>query len=483
MNRTDRILIGLFPSLILAGTPWSVAWTEKERREFVFLVRIVYPVAAAGYLLHYFMFDKVVGLEPIEFWFRFRMSMAGLAGLLFAFYLSPRCCSIRFYKLPSMIAGAVFCYFQAKVLVWYGGSIYFYAFGLVIIATFVHKTSVLKSLAYASFLIAIQWGAFLEAGLEPPLLYSATAVTLIFLIFARSGYVSEIRYFAANQQNVETQTRIIEMNVEFTDRLRAFLPEEIARRLFRYVEEQKMSILQAIEEVLRPKAKAVSCLFSDIRGFTKSTQDVGNFLNDAVIPNVKECTHAVESNGGIPRKIGDLIFAYFDHPDPIQNLARCLNAGFDLIEANRRFNETRPDPHNIRRHVLISTGDAIVGNLGGFDSSIEITALGNPVNFLSRVDEVTKHQRIIPLLTGNELILDDESASCITSVNRQIDVQRVDLQKMDVSIRDFEETSSLWILRNNQTNRSAVSAILMGSSSKHERQSSRADASLQATGS
>jgi class 3 adenylate cyclase len=429
------------------------------------------------------MFDKVVGLEPIEFWFRFRMSMAGLAGLLFAFYLSPRCCSIRFYKLPSMIAGAVFCYFQAKVLVWYGDSIYFYAFGMVIIATFVHKTSVLKSLAYATFLIAIQWGAFLEAGLELPLLYSATAVTLMFLIFARSGHVSEIRYYAANQQNVETQTRIIEMNVEFTDRLRAFLPEEIARRLFRYVEEQKMSILQAIEEVLRPKEKVVSCLFSDIRGFTKSTQDVGNFLNDAVIPNVKECTHAVEANGGIPRKIGDLIFAYFDHPDPIQNLAKCLNAGFDLIEANRRFNETRADPHNIRRHVLISTGDAIVGNLGGFDSSIEITALGNPVNFLSRVDEVTKHQKIIPLLTGNELILDDESASCITSVSRHIDVQRVDLQKMDVSIRDFEETSTLWILRNTQTNRSAVYAILKGSSSKHERQSSRADAPLQATGS
>jgi class 3 adenylate cyclase len=124
-----------------------------------------------------------------------------------------------------------------------------------------------------------------------------------------------------------------------------------------------------------------------------------------------------------------------------------------------------------------------VGNLGGFDSSIEITALGNPVNFLSRVDEVTKHQRIIPLLTGNELILDDESASCITSVSRHIDVQRVDLQKMDVSIRDFEETSTLWILRNTQTNRSAVYAILKGSSSKHERQSSRADAPLQATGS
>jgi class 3 adenylate cyclase len=382
-----------------------------------------------------------------------------------------------------MISGAVFCYFQAKVLLWFEGSVYFYAFGFVIITTVIQKISILKSLAYALALIAIQWSLFIEAGLEPPLLYSATAVALVFVTFARSGYLSEVRYYVANQQNIETQTRIIEMNVEFTDRLRAFLPEEIAGRLFRYVEEQKMSILQAIEEVLRPKEKVVSCLFSDIRGFTKSTQNVGDFLNDAVIPNVKECTNAVEANGGIPRKIGDLIFAYFDHPDPINNLAKCLNAGFDLIEANRRFNESRPKHHNIRRHVLISTGEAIVGNLGGFDSSIEITALGNPVNFLSRVDEVTKHQRIMPLLSGNELILDDESASCISSINQQIEIQRVDLRIIDVSIRDFEETSTLWILRNTQTNRDAVNSILMGSSSKHERQSSCADAPLQATGS
>lgn len=483
MNRTDRILTSLFPSLILAGTPWSATWADKERRDFVFLARLAYPVVAVGYLLHYFMFDKAVGLEPLDLWFRFRMSMAAFAGLVFAFYLSPRCCSIQYYKLPSIIAGAVFCYFQARVLLWYEGSVYFYAFGFVIITTIIQRSSILKSLAYAMFVIAIQWHLFLEAGLEPPLLYSATAITLIFVVFARSGYLSEIRYYVANQQNIETQTRIIEMNVEFTDRLRAFLPEEIARRLFRYVEDQKMTILQAIEEVLRPKARVVSCLFSDIRGFTKSTQNVDDFLNDAVIPNVKECTNAIEANGGIPRKIGDLIFAYFDHPDPVNNLAKCLKAGFDLIDANRRFNESREELHNIRRHVLISTGDAIVGNLGGFDSSIEITALGNPVNFLSRVDEITKHQRIMPLLNGNELVLDDESASCISSATQQIEIQRVDLKKIDVSIRDFEDTSVLWILRNNQTNRDAVNSILKRSPCQDERQSSRADEPLQATGS
>jgi class 3 adenylate cyclase len=483
MNRTDRVLTSLFPSLILAGTPWSAIWADKERRDFVFLARLVYPLVAVAYVLHYFMFDRAVGLEPIDLWFRFRMSMATFAGLIFAFYLCHRCCSIRYYKLPAMIAGAVICYFQGKVLLWYEGSVYFYAFAFVILNTIILKSSIPKSLAYALFLIAIQWNLFIEAGLETPLLYSATAITLMFVTFARSGYLSEIRYFAANQQNIETQTRIIEMNVEFTDRLRAFLPKEIAGRLFRYVEEQKMSILQAIEEVLRPKARTVSCLFSDIRGFTKSTRNVDDFLNDAVIPNVKECTDAVEANGGIPRKIGDLIFAYFDHPDPVNNLAKCLNAGFDLIEANKHFNESRDEFHQIRRHVLISTGDAIVGNLGGFDSSIEITALGNPVNFLSRVDEITKHQRVRPLLIGNELVLDDESASCISSVVQEIQIQCLDLHAIDVSIRDFEETAMLWILRNNQVNRDAVQSILIGEPPKHERQSSRADETLQATGS
>ena len=284
-----------------------------------------------------------------------------------------------------MLAGVIFCYYQARVLVSYEGGLYFYAFAFVIVATVVLRLSIAQSLVYAGALIASQWHSYLEAGIRAPLLFSATAISLIFIVFARSGYAAELKYFKANQENIENQRRIIELNIEFADRIRAFLPKEISSRLFRYVKERSITILQAIEEVLRPRHREIACLFSDIRGFTRSTEGKGDvFLDEGVIPNVKECTYAVERSGGIPRKIGDLLFAYFDQPNPQDNLVRCFKAAVDVIQVNTEFNEARPNQEPINRYVLITSGEAVVGNLGGFDSSIEITALGNPGKFIMK---------------------------------------------------------------------------------------------------
>ena len=54
--------------------------------------------------------------------------------------------------------------------------------------------------------------------------------------------------------------------------------------------------------------------------------------------------------------------------------------------------------------MLIANGDAIVGNLGGYDSSIEITALGSPVNLLSRIDEITKLPRFREVVRESDLV-------------------------------------------------------------------------------
>ena len=127
------------------------------------------------------------------------------------------------------------------------------------------KLSIAQSFAYAGLLLSTQWQSYQEAEVDTPLLYSAAAISLIFVVFARSGHSAELMYFKVNQENIENQKRIIELNIEFADRIRAFLPKEISLRLFRYVEERSMTILQAIEEVLRPRHRDIACLFSDIR--------------------------------------------------------------------------------------------------------------------------------------------------------------------------------------------------------------------------
>jgi class 3 adenylate cyclase len=459
----DRIISWIFPSLAIQGTSSYALWESKERRDFLLLARILFLVVAAAYIAHYMFFDRVMKLEPIEFWFRFRMMMTGAALTTAAYYFIPALYELKYYKIPAMIAGAIFCYYQARVLVWYEGGLYFYAFAFVIVATVVLRLSIAPSLAYAAALIASQWHSYIDAGIGVPLLFSATAISLIFIILARSGFAAELKYFKANQENIENQRKIIELNIEYTERIRAFLPKEISSRLFRYVEERRMTILQAIEEVLRPRHREIACLFSDIRGFTRATQGRGDvFLDEGVIPNVKECTYAVERSGGIPRKIGDLLFAYFDQPDPQDNLLRCFKAAIDVIQVNTEFNEARPDCDPINRYVLITSGDAIVGNLGGFDSSIEITALGNPVNFLSRIDEATKHAAIRRLITTRHVVMDERTAMGLGAVLPGLKVERLDLAKLGVQIRDFESVDRIFLFRVDPLNAQSKNMQLKG---------------------
>ncbi len=442
----DRAIGWIFPSLALQGTPWYHLWQTKERKDFLFLPRVLFTLGGLGYIAHYVLFDRVMNLQPVELWFTFRMSMGALTLATAAYYFIPTLYEVRFYKIPAIVAGAICAYFQARVLVWYEGSLYLYAFAFVIVATVVLRLSIGQSLLYAGLLIAAQWDSYLEAGIDKPLLWSASIVTLVFLAFARSGYSAELQYFRANQENVENQKRIIELNIEFADRVRAFLPKEISARLFRYVDVQRMTILQAIEEVLRPRHREIACLFSDIRGFTKATQGIGDtYLDDGVIPNVKQCTEAVERSGGIPRKIGDLLFAYFDAPEANANLAHCLKAAIEVIQVNSDFNASRPGKDPINRYVLMTSGEAIVGNLGGFDSSIEITALGNPVNFLSRIDEATKQPALRQMISSKHIVIDERTARLLMAIVPGFEPEALSLRELGVTIRDFESVDQLFL--------------------------------------
>ena len=269
------------------------------------------------------------------------------------------------------------CYWQASSMLWFEGSLYLYAFAFVILGAITLRTSLLKSMAFATVTLATQYPAYLATDISRPLIYSATVMTLVFIYIFRSKYLDDIKYFLAVQQNATSQKQVIELSIDFNDRIRALLPKEISRRLTYYLSKRGLTVLQAMDEVLQPQQKEICALFSDIRGFTEGTKDLDRFINHGVLPNVRECASAIESNQGIPRKIGDLIFAYFDDRNKYINLIRSIRAGMEIAKVNQAFNENNSNGVEIRRHILIATGEAIVGNLGGMDSSIEITALGS----------------------------------------------------------------------------------------------------------
>jgi class 3 adenylate cyclase len=174
-----------------------------------------------------------------------------------------------------------------------------------------------------------------------------------------------------------------------------------------------------------------------------------------VIPEVKACTDAIEDFSGIPRKIGDLIFAYFDDCRFARNLLGCVAAGMSVSRLNQDMNATA-NTKLIKRSVLVSCGEALVGNVGGLDSSIEITALGDPVNFLSRVDEITKRREVAAQLQLGDLVLSEQASLLLDRLAPDVTQTSIDLAKLGVSIRDFGDVKYIFAVAPSDSNYASV---------------------------
>lgn len=457
MRFLEKLFFLIFPRLLLSSTPWASLWDEQEKKQFLTAVRVFFPITIAVYVLHYFTVDRSEGLAPSELWFNYRFGMAAIGALGFGFYSIPALYNNnRLYKIPLILACAVFTYFQARTVVWYPKVPYLYVFGFIFIACVMLRSSIMRSLCLAGFLMAITWSALVEAGQSPAMVASAGVVTGVFIIFTRAKYLSDIHLFLANQRNFEQQKKFIEVNLEFTNQIKAFLPAEISKRLTYYIQESRMSTLQAIDEVLRPRTLPVACLYSDIRGFTKGSNDLSGYVSKAMLPNVKVSTELVEKHNGIPRKIGDLIFAYYDSHDLNRNIVNSILSGASISRFNSEMNESLPQAQKINRYILLSCGEAIVGNLSSYESAIEITAIGAPVNILSRIDELTKHEALRELLEHGDILMTQAFAEILMSARPSVDLKILNLKRLNLSIRDFEETHSIYIFKPNKTNLDAL---------------------------
>ena len=275
---------------------------------------------------------------------------------------------------------------------------------------------------------------------------SGTIVTISMILIVRSSYISDLRNFILNQQNVDAQKQIADLNSELATRVRAFIPQVIANRMESAIDRDRRSVPEASVDVLQARPRNVACLFSDIRGYTQGSTDLERFISNSVLPEVKACSNAVEKYGGIPRKIGDLIFSYFDEDSIKLNIVRAILAGLEIARLNDDMNATTASV-DIRRYILVSCGDAIVGNIGGLDSSIEITALGPHVNFLSRLDDATKEPALAKLLSRGDILISKDAVCEMGGLAESLGLVPINLLKLGVTIRDFPATSVVYRLR------------------------------------
>jgi len=445
MKWIESVITYCFPTIMLDGKPWRSMWEEKERQAFTKICRIFFVTAGVLYVGHYFFYDKPMDLQPIEHWFWYRMGIASVSFLTALYYFTPAALS-SFGKVPAVIATWAFCVTQAMITTWWDGTPWLFSFVFVSGTLMVVRVSPIATIGLAVVFMVTQTPFLLNSGVPLSSLISTGFVTLLLLLILKASHVADIRNFVLNQENIAAQKKIIELNIEFSNRLKAFIPRIISERIESLVSKRQLSVIQASVEILRPRKTKVACLFSDIRGFTKNSRELDAFVDRSVLPEMKACSNVVEEFRGIPRKIGDLIFAYFDDTDHTKNVVRCLLAGLDIARTNQELN-AQGSRSEIRRYILIATGDAVVGNLGGLDSSIEITALGPPVNYLSRLDEVTKSPYLAGRLIPGDILVCSSTLETLVAAGIKLDFERINLKEHGLRIRDFPDVSEVLKLR------------------------------------
>jgi len=187
----------------------------------------------------------------------------------------------------------------------------------------------------------------------------------------------------AEQASAALQRDVLVRRVERSRELRAslgrFLPPAVANA----VERGKLSLERGGE------IATIAMLFSDIRGFTTLSENLGptesmSLLNRYFEEMVESVFH---HSGTLDKYMGDGLVAMWGAPTRESRSSElALRCALDMLERLDRFNREREaDGHEpISIGIGIHTGPALVGLLGS-DRRLEYTAIGDVVNTTSRL--------------------------------------------------------------------------------------------------
>jgi len=145
--------------------------------------------------------------------------------------------------------------------------------------------------------------------------------------------------------------------------------------------------------------RELSCLFSDLAGFTGISERLGpektvTLLNRYLdqVGEVLQVRHA----GTLSKYEGDGVFAFFGAPIPQDDHARrAVRAALEMQELLPEFNRALraegllPEGADLSVRIGITTGEVFVGNMGS-TQRVAYTAIGDAVNLASRLETANK---------------------------------------------------------------------------------------------
>ncbi|MEM0946110.1 MAG: adenylate/guanylate cyclase domain-containing protein [Pseudomonadota bacterium] len=191
----------------------------------------------------------------------------------------------------------------------------------------------------------------------------------------------------------------------------AYVPKDLVR-----------SIVSSGEQIgVGGTSREVTLLFSDLQGFTASTESLEP---EDLMPALSQYfevmeTRIAETGGTVDKYIGDAIMAMWnaplDDPKHVENGCRAVLA---CLRAEDQLNSGTEDSPllPLRTRFGLHTGRVIVGNVGSL-SRMQYTALGAVVNLASRLESLNKQY-------GTRVLVSEAVAEITSSqfLFREVDV-------------------------------------------------------------
>ncbi len=223
---------------------------------------------------------------------------------------------------------------------------------------------------------------------------------------------------------ISANTRHVVRDLLRRERLHRFLPKELV----------KIVESSDLELTLGGRATTVTVLFSDIRNFTRFSEnrppeEVVEILNEyfTVMSGV------IHRNGGmIDKYIGDAVMAVFGAPmEKSDDAQRAVSAASEMIgelaALNARWKELGREP--IAMGIALHTGVAIAGNIGAPDR-MDYTVIGDTVNLTARLEELNKKY-------GTHFLMSEETYQAVSDRVRADFVDETDIRGREKPVRIY----------------------------------------------
>ncbi|MFZ2062146.1 MAG: adenylate/guanylate cyclase domain-containing protein, partial [Candidatus Binatus sp.] len=140
----------------------------------------------------------------------------------------------------------------------------------------------------------------------------------------------------------------------------------------------------------------LAILFADIVSFTKRAEktepeELLALLNTYMTSMIDVI---LKTGGVVDKLMGDGIMAFWGAPNDLENPSRsALDCALKMLENLHGLQKNDPRFADLDIGIGISTGDVVVGNLGG-EKRFDYSVIGDTVNFSSRLEGLTRHFKV-----------------------------------------------------------------------------------------